>query len=104
MTLEQIRENPIAATSEIAKAMQDPPAHAYILHCLDCFFTGNYGAMPAEDTEANNRELQAGTGRIIARYKAAEGLREDVYIIAYFSDTEQGNDYNYTTVMYTGEY
>lgn len=104
MTLREISNNPITATAAVAAAMEAAPAHAYILHCLDLFFSGDYGATPAEDADANKGELQAGTGRIIARYQAAEGLKTDIYIIAYFSDQEPGRDYNYTTIMYTREY
>lgn len=105
MTLQEIRNNPITTTVGVAAAMVDAPAKAYILHSLDRFFAGDYGETPAEDIDANNKALHAGTGRIVARYQAAEGLRQDIFIIAYFSDQEPGNnDYNYTTVMYTSEY
>ncbi len=105
MTLQEIKQNPIAATAGIAAAMVDAPAKAYILHCLDLFFDGEYGETPAEDIDANNKALHAGTGRIVARYQAAEGLRQDIFIIAYFSDQEPSDpDYNNTCVMYTGEY
>lgn len=68
MTLQEISNNPITATAAVAAAMEAAPAHAYILHCLDLFFSGDYGKTPAEDADANKGELQAGTGRIIARY------------------------------------
>lgn len=104
MLIQEIRKNPVVATAAIAATMEGAPTRAYILRCLDLFFNGDYGETPPQDIEANNIELQAGAGRIVARYKAAEDLKKDIFIIAHFSDQEQGNDYNYTTIMYTDEY
>lgn len=104
MLIQEIRKNPVVATAAIAATMESAPTRAYILRCLDLFFNGDYGETPPQDIEANNIELQAGTGRIVARYKAAEDLKKDIFIIAHFSGQEQGNDYNYTTIMYTDEY
>lgn len=106
MTLEQIRERQVFQTRGIAADIKDnPAAYRYVLECLQRLYKGDYGTVPAEDTDANNSELAAGEGRIVARYKAAEGLQEDIYIIAAFSESMADNlDANNTMIMYVSEY
>lgn len=106
MTLEQIRKSPTVATASIAAAMEHSDSiFSYISSCFQRFYSGDYGEMGAEDTNANNAELAAGEGRIVARYKAQQGLEEDIYIISVFSAENPGNkDYNNTCVMYCSEY
>lgn len=60
--------------------------------------------IPAEDTDANNAELEAGEGRIVARYKAKYSLEDDIYIIACFSQEIPGIDANHVMIMYVTEY
>ena len=103
MKLSDLTANPIYQTRGIA-ADTDPPTAEYLKQCLDLFFTGNYGEIPPEDTEANDQELAAGEGRIIARYKKAHNLQGDIYIIAYFSQSTEGIDANNTTILYCSEY
>lgn len=98
-----IMKNPLFQTNAVA-ADTDEPTKDYIQHCLIQFFAGNYGEIPQEDTQANNDELAAGEGRIIARYKKAHALTDDIYIIAYFSETCSEVDANYTTILYRHEY
>ena len=106
MTLEQLqRTTRLMQTRGIAESCRTTAAFMYLQECLQQFFAGNYGTVPAEDTEANNNELAAGCGRIVARYAAAAGLREDIYIIAYFDKDElESTDCNYTIIEYVGEY
>ena len=105
MTLEQIALNKTMQTAAVAADSRTAEGLTYIGECLRQFYAGNYGIVPAEDTEANNSELAAGYGRIVARYKAAAGLKEDIYIIAFFNADEPNNtDANYTIVHYVSEY
>ena len=105
MRAEDLQKNALVSTAAVAAAMKDPATADYIQTCLSLFFSGMYGQMSPEDTELNEEELRAGEGRIMARYEAQENLREDIYIIAYFSASNPGNvDYNNTTVLYCGEY
>ena len=105
MTLEDVKKLDLLQTRGIAADTQDQQTHAYIVSCLQAFYSGNYGTIPAEDTDANNAELAAGEGRIVARYKAAEGLQEDIYIIAAFSESMADSiDANNTMIMYVSEY
>lgn len=84
---------------------ENEACHWYIIECLVRFYGHDYGEIPPEDVEANEAELKTGEGRIVARYKAANGLTEDIFIIAYFSDSHAGEvDYNYTTVLYVSDY
>lgn len=106
MKLEQIRQREVYQTRGIAADIKDnPAAYRYVLQCLQRLYSGDYGTIPAEDTDANNSELAAGEGRIVARYKAAEGLQEDIYIIAAFSESMADSiDANNTMIMYVSEY
>ena len=106
MKLEQIRQREVYQTRGIAADIKDnPAAYRYVLQCLQRLYSGDYGTIPAEDTDANNSELEAGEGRIVARYKAAEGLQEDIYIIAAFSESMADSlDANNTMIMYVSEY
>lgn len=100
MILSDIMKNPVLQTKGIA-ADADP---AYLKQCLDLFFSGQYGEIPAEDTEANNMELESGEGRILARYKKAGRLKEDIYIIAHFSKSNPDMEANHTIILYRSEY
>ena len=102
--LSKMLTNPITATRSIAKAMKAQAAKDYINNCLKQFFAGNYGKMPAGDVDANREEMTHAEGRIVARYAAKNILREDIYIISYFSLLHDAPDFNYTTVMYCSEY
>lgn len=105
MRAEDLQKNATVATAAVMEAMKDPETADYIQMCLSLFFSGMYGKMSPDDTELNEEELRAGEGRIMARYEAQGNLREDVYIIAYFSESNPGDiDYNNTTVLYCGEY
>lgn len=106
MTLEQIKKLAVCQTSGVAADIQDNPAALkYVIQCLQRLYGGDYGEVPAGDTDANNAELAAGEGRIVARYKAAYSLREDIYIIAVFSESMAGNiDANNIMILYVSEY
>lgn len=104
MTLDQVKNNPVFQTARIAEDLKDRATLAYIIGCLKRFYAGDYGTVPAEDTEANNNELEYGSGRLLARYEARHALKDDVYIMAYFDDQQQGIDFNNTMIMYCSDY
>lgn len=103
MTLDNIKQNAFFQKQSIANACRDPATYDYIISCLARFFAGDYGEVPQEDAEANNADLSAGEGHILARYKAQGELEDDIYIESMFSESNPGIDYNYTMVMYRGE-
>lgn len=104
MTLTDLQKIPVYQTRTIAEACKDSPAtHNYIVDCLHRFFTGDYGEVPQEDTDANNADLLDGEGHVLARYKARHKLEGDIYIEAHFSESMPGIDANNTMVMYCGE-
>lgn len=109
MTLADIRKIDLLQTRSIADACrQDKEGGAetlaYIIKCLNRFYTGDYGEVPPEDTEANNSDLAEGYGHILARYKQAHNLTGDIYIECHFDKDHAGNiDYNNTMIMYPDE-
>lgn len=107
MTLEDIKALPVLQTRGIAaaEATDDGQTHNYIVDCLLRLYAGDYGIIPAEDTEANNAELAEGCGRIVARYEKRNALTEDIYIISAF-DIEMPDviDANHTMIMLCSEY
>jgi hypothetical protein len=105
MTLDEIRQKKVFQTRGIAEAIKEKPSsYRYVLQCLQRLYNGDYGEIPAEDTDANNAELEAGEGRIVARYKAKYSLEDDIYIIACFSQEIPGIDANHVMIMYVTEY
>lgn len=55
MKLEQIRQREVYQTRGIAADIKDnPAAYRYVLQCLQRLYNGDYGIVPAEDTDANN--------------------------------------------------
>lgn len=103
MTLQDVKKLPLMQTRSIAEACKDKSTLAYIYTCLDRFYSGDYGEVPAEDTEYNNQDLQAGEGHILARYVQNYCLRDDIYIEAHFSQEVPGVDANNTLIMYPSE-
>ena len=100
-----LQNNTIVATAKVAEAGKNPETHSYLITCLQLFFSGMYGGIPEEDVLTNEAALKSGEGRILARYEAAEQLENDIYIIAYFSESNPGNiDFNNTTILYVDEY
>lgn len=104
MTLEDLKKIPTLQTSGIAAASKDPKTALYIVECLRRFWAGDYGEVPPEDTAANNADLEAGEGHVLARYKQAEKLEGDIYIEAHFYAPKLNDlDYTNTLVMYPYE-
>lgn len=100
-----LRKNATVQTRAVAEASADPKTADYLRDCLLLMFSGMYGEIPEGDAAANNEELAAGEGRILARYRKQGKLKEDIYIIAYFSASNPGDiDYNNTTILYCSEY
>ena len=101
MTLDDIKKLPTLQTRAIAHAAEDPETHNYIVDCLKRFLSGDYGEMCAEDVTANNDDLAAGEGHILARYKQAYNLTGDFYIEAHFYEPMLNDiEYSQTMIMY----
>ena len=105
MTLEELRKLPLLQTATIADiCARDEKTTIYILECLNRFYSGDYGEICEEDTAANNSDLKAGFGHVLARYKKAEGLKGDIYIESHFDrDNLENIDYSQTVIMYPEE-
>jgi len=104
MVLEDLKKLPLLQTRGVEEDVKDAKTHAYILTCLSRFFSGDYGEICEEDTQANNSDLEAGDGHILARYKGEANLKGDIYIEAvfYFEKLEDIN-YSYVIIMYPEE-
>lgn len=104
MTLEDLKKLPTLQTKTIAEAAADPETCFYILSCLNKFLAGDYGEVPPDDTAANNEDLAAGEGHILARYKQAEKLESDIYIEAHFYEPKLDDiEYSQIMIMYPFE-
>lgn len=106
MTLDDLKKIKVFQTRTIAEACKrDIQTLAYVSDCLNRFYKGDYGEICAEDTEANNTELDEGFGHVLARYKARHALESDIYIETHFSaDMDISElDYNNTMIMYCNE-
>lgn len=104
MTRIELQKIPMFQTATIAQAVQDDGAGPYIKQCLLKCYAGDYGKMPEEDTAANNEELEAGEGHILARYEPGQGLDSDIYIDIHFSAANPEPDFNYGMIMYCNEW
>lgn len=104
MTRLQLQKIPIFQTAATAAAAEDPDTTQYILSCLLKCYAGDYGMMGQEDTAANNQELEAGEGHILARYPAERSLDSDIYIDIHFSESDPGQNSNYGMIMYCNEW
>ena len=86
----------VVTTRTVAAAMErDPAMRETVFKSLDRFFAGDWGEVPDEDKAANNRDVQAQEGRVLARYGTPSG---DIYIICYPGTDEPA------TVLLTSEY
>ena len=104
MTRLQLQQIPMFQTAAISEAIKADGAAPYIMDCLLRCYAGDYGIVPAEDTAANNSELEAGEGHILAHYPAGRGLDSDIYIDIHFSESNPGEACNYGMVMYCHEW
>lgn len=106
MTLDDIKSIPVYQTRGIAHTIeQTPDLLYYVGECVNRMYKGNYGLIDKEDADANNQKLEFGVGRILARYKAIDGMSDDIYIICYFDKNNRGNvDFENTMIMYCYEY
>jgi len=98
MKLEDLKLMPCLQTRSISFAGEDAETHNYIVDCLHRFYSGDYGEVCEEDTQANNADLQSGYGHILAKYKQAYKLTGDIYIEAHF-DKDNLKDIDYTQIM-----
>ena len=106
MTLADIKKLPLHITATVNAETTDEKTHFYIVDCLlNRFYNGDYGEVDQEDTDANNRELAEGEGKLLARYKAKYKLEEDIYICARFSKSmPESLDANHVLIMYCSEW
>lgn len=107
MKLETLSENKIILSGFLASQGGDWDLMEDITMCLNRFFAGDFGEIPEKDAQANRDNLENEAGRIIGRYNPGgdmEALLKPIYIMAYFSETEPGEDYNYTSVLYVSDY
>lgn len=98
MKPEDMKQFPLLQTRSTAEAMKDEATLMYVIDCVNRFYKGDYGTVCAEDTEANNNDLQCGYGHVLARYEQAHKLESDIYIEAHF-DLDHLADVNYTQTM-----
>lgn len=103
MTRLELQKIPMYQTATIARAMQSG-AGSYLEKCLLRCYAGDYGELSEEDTAANNEELEAGEGHVLARYAPEQGLDGDIYIDIHFSESNPGQDFNYGMIMYCNEW
>ena len=107
MTLQDIKKIKTFLTRGIGADFEENLENRlYISDCVNRMYNGDYGTMPAEDIEQNNRELEDGIGRIVCRYEKKGTLTNDFYIIASFNENMplEELDYNNIMVMYVDEY
>ena len=82
--------NDVAEDKETAQA---------VFEAVRRFNAGDWGKMPDEDKEANNNDLRAREGHVLARYETPNG---DIYINLTFA-ADPGEE-DTALVMYCGEY
>lgn len=80
----------VAENEEMAKA---------VYAALGRFNAGDWGEVPQEDKEANNADLAARDGHVLARYHTPNG---DIYINLVFDEPSINSDA--ATIMYCEEY
>ena len=86
----------LTVTRSLYTTMEKVPATKQaVMEALRLFAADNWGEVPQEDKEANDRDKAAGVGRILARYKTPSG---DIYINQYPGSDEPAS------VMYCREY
>lgn len=105
MTLNDLQALPILQSRGIAHACkEDANTLLYVHACLERFMRGDYGEICEDDTAANNADLEAGDGHVLARYKASGKLTGDIYIEAHFYYEQLDNiDYSNIYIMYPSE-
>lgn len=107
MVLDDVKNLPVMQTRAIstAQAQDEGQTHNYIVDCVHRLYAGDYGKICEDDTAANNAELDAGEGRIVARYEQRHDMTGDIYIIATFSKSMPDSiDANHIMIMYCNEY
>ena len=104
MTFDDLKKIPVLETRSIAHAAEDKETAFYLIECLHRFWAGDYGLIDAEDTAANNQDLESGYGHILARYEGKHKLTGEIYIEAHFDkDNLTDIDYTQTLIMYPEE-
>lgn len=105
MTLDDLKQMQFFITRGIGEAVRNAETHDYIGACLRRFLAGDWGDCDDADKAANNADLEAGEGHILADYPQFGALRSKVCIEAHFCKDYNLNDINYNNicVMYPNE-
>ena len=78
MTPRELASIPTYPTQGTAPALEDPKTREYLAACFNRYFKGDFGDISEEDTAANNADLAAGDGHILARYEGKYKLEGDL--------------------------
>lgn len=62
MTLEDVKKLDLLQTRGIAADTKDQQTHAYIVSCLQAFYSGNYGVIPARTPTQTTQSLRRARG------------------------------------------
>ena len=65
-----------------------------VFRAVERYLSGDWGEVPEEDKQANNSDIAAQCGRVVARYKTCI---DDIYIIT-------DGDFETTTILFCDEY
>lgn len=107
MTSGDLRAVRLFQTRGIADACSGEGGDAtfsYVMQCLGRFYGGDYGEVSENDTAANNSDLKNGHGHVLAIYKTAHNLTDDIFIEAHIDMDRPGNiECNHVMVMYPSE-
>ena len=108
MTLNDLQKMKILQTAGIMADIQADPTdatHLYVVEKLRRFYSGDYGNVGKRQTEANNKVLSAGHGRIVATYEKGAGLTDHIYIIAILEEDTGAEDIdnNHIVIMHCKE-
>lgn len=86
----------VTVTGALAEAIRhDADTKRALDGAIAMFMLFNWGNVPDDDKEANDKDLQEGKGRILGRYPTPRG---DIYMISY-----PGTDYP-ITVCFCDDY
>ena len=108
MTLGDLSKVRLLQTKGIAEACSEEiggnATFVYIMQCLTRFYSGDYGEVCEEDTVANNKDLADGYGHVLAVYKKAHNLTDNIFIEAHIDrDCPGDTECNHVMVMYPSE-
>ena len=89
-------------SGSIRHEIENPEALEYIENGISKFNNLDYGKVPQEDAEANNADLRAWDGRLLARYDGPRGT--DLYFIGYPRQEDKKENWIDVFIMYVSDY